>query len=69
MTIQKPKSLYEIAFTQRDLEVQALEAQRAEIASEVEGSMREYAKISRRRKIGKIKKKRVTALLLEGEGK
>ena len=69
MTVQKPKSLYEIAFTQRDLEVQSLEAQRAEIASEVEGSMREYAKLSRRKKIGKIKKKRITALLLETDGR
>ncbi len=65
----KPKSLYEIAFGERDNLVLELERERAEIASEVEGAMNEYSKLSRRRRIGKIKKKRITALLLEGDVK
>ena len=67
MIITKPKSLYEIAFNERDNLVLELELERAEIASEVEGAMAEYAKIAKRRKVGKIKKKRITGLLLEGD--
>lgn len=67
MIITKPKSLYEIAFNERDNLVLELERERAEIASEVEGAMAEYAKIAKRRKVGKIKKKRITGLLLEGD--
>ena len=65
----KPKSLYEIAFTERDNLVLELERERSEIASEVEGAMVEYSKLARRRKIGKVKKKRITGLLLEGDVK
>ena len=67
MIMTKPKSLYEIAFNERDNLVLELERERAEIASEVEGAMAEYAKIAKRRKVGKIKKKRITGLLLEGD--
>ena len=67
MIMTKPKSLYEIAFNERDNLVLELERERAEIASEVEGTMAEYAKIAKRRKVGKIKKKRITGLLLEGD--
>ena len=67
MITAKPKSLYEIAFNERDNLVLELEGERAEIASEVEGAMAEYAKIAKRRKVGRVKKKRITGLLLEGD--
>ncbi len=67
MTKTKPLGLYEIAFNERDRVVESLEFERSDITSELEGAMREYAKISKRKKVGKIKKKRITPLLLEGE--
>ena len=67
MKDKKTKSLYEINFTERDVEVLRLEDSRSEIENELAGALAEFAKISGRKKLFRRNKKDITPLLLEGK--
>lgn len=66
MKNKKSKSLYEINFTERDLEVSRLEAERFQLESELAGALAEFAKITGNKKLRRGKKRDITPLLLEG---
>ena len=67
MKNEKSKSLYEINFTERDLEVDRLENLRSEIENELAGALAEFAKISGNKKLYRGRKRDITPLLLEGK--
>ncbi len=67
MKNKKSKSLYEINFTERDLEVSRLEAERSELENELAGALAEFAKITGNKKLYRGKNKDITPLLLEGK--
>lgn len=67
MKDNKAKSLYEINFTERDLEVERLEEARSELENELAGALVEFAKISGKKKLYRGRRRDVTPLLLEGK--
>jgi len=65
MAKNKIDSIYNVKFNERDAEILELERMKAELEADVEKSIAEFVKISKKRKFKK-KKKKFTPLLLDG---
>ncbi|MBQ9070098.1 MAG: hypothetical protein IJY23_01945 [Clostridia bacterium] len=61
-----PGSVFDIAFTERDKEIIALEFQRSDVEEDLEDAIKEFVKISKLRRF-KRKKKRLTPLLKDAK--
>ena len=63
---KKAESVFNIAFTEREKEIMALELQRSDIEEDLEEAIKEFVKISKLRRFRR-KKKRLTPLLKDGK--
>ena len=60
------KNVFDVAFTERDKEILALEFQRADVEEDLEEAIKEFVKISKLRRF-KRKRKRLTPLLKDAK--
>ena len=60
------ENVYQIAFTERDKEIIELEYQRADIKEDLEDAIKEFAKLSRKRRL-KGKRKKIIPLLQDAK--
>ena len=57
MANKEPTSVYEVPFTERDLEIRRLEFQRADVEEDLEEAIAELIGITKKRKLRKRTKK------------
>ena len=57
MAKREPTSVYEVPFTERDLEIRRLEFQRSDVEEDLEEAIREFIAITKKRKLKKRTKK------------
>ena len=63
---KQSESVFDIAFTEREKEIMALELQHSDVEEDIEAAIKEFVKISKLRRF-KRKKKRLTPLLKDGK--
>ena len=57
MAKKEPTSVYEVPFTERDLEIRRLEFQRSDVEEDLEDAIKEFISITKKRKLRKRTKK------------